>query len=56
MLCSYCFERTIHPAYTAACLACSFTCESCGELTGYDRGVSRDEMCDDCGARAEATQ
>ena len=54
-LCDYCQERPVFEHFTSACFKCSFTCERCEELTGYDRGMAHDELCDDCGEAVGST-
>ena len=54
-MCEYCQERPVFEHFTSACFKCSFTCENCEELTGYDKGMAYDELCDDCGVLLNST-
>lgn len=54
-VCEYCGEKQVFEHFTSACFDCSFTCMRCDELTGYDKGVAWDELCDDCGVTVGST-
>ena len=54
-MCEYCQERPVFEHFTSACFKCSFVCENCEELTGYDKGMAYDELCDDCGVLLNST-
>jgi hypothetical protein len=41
--------------YIESCWDCAFTCMRCEELTPYEKGVSSDEICDDCGVLVGST-
>lgn len=55
-ICQYCDERPVFEHFQTACFKCSFVCERCEELTGYDKGMAGDELCDDCGVELEALE
>lgn len=52
-LCSYCGDRPVFEHFTESCFKCSFVCEECEELVGYEKGAAGDELCDDCWAKKE---
>lgn len=54
-VCEYCQEKPVFEHFTSACFDCSFVCMRCEELTGYDRGMAYDELCDDCGVAVGST-
>jgi hypothetical protein len=52
-VCKYCWEQPIDTQYGYTCEDCVFTCGFCKQVTPYERGVSWDTLCDDCGVAVQ---
>jgi len=56
-LCKYCYERPVALVleWRDSCIECVFECANCRKVTPYERGVSWDDYCDDCGVKLGST-